>query len=73
MSVHIDGIPESITRDDYRTLIESVGLTVEALASLEFRPDGIYAEVIARDENGKMIADGEDVARHRVFIKVEDD
>jgi hypothetical protein len=70
----IDGVPESITRADYLALIESVGLDVKDLRSLEFRMDGIYAEVRARGADGKLVIDvgRDEMATHRIYIPVKD-
>lgn len=70
----IPGIPESITRDKYRTLLSAAGLVAEDLRSLEFRADGIYAEVLAKDESGRTRIDraNNEVVIHRVFIPVDD-
>lgn len=77
MAITIPGIPDSITRADYLRLIESVGLDPMRLRSLEFRMDGIYAEVKAsrpgKDENPvDLIDEGRmEVATHRVYIRVD--
>jgi hypothetical protein len=69
----IDGVPESITRAEYLALIESVGLDVKDLRSLEFRTDGIYAEVRARDTDRKLVIDSRnEMATHRIYIPVKD-
>lgn len=70
--VKVDGVPESISRVDYLRLIESVGFKVKDLRSLEFTTNGIYAEAYATDAEGRLIADGDEAAVHRVFVRVED-
>ena len=69
--VTLPGIPESIMRDDYLRLIEGVGFKVDDLVSLEFKTEGIYAEVYASDAKGRYIVDGDEPATHRVFIRIE--
>lgn len=81
-NVTLPGIPESIIRDEYLKLVESVGFDAKDLESLEFRWDGIYANVYATDEQGRrMVESGgwagngltsREPAMHRVFVRVED-
>ena len=70
----ITGVPESLTREQYVSLIESVGFDVKDLRTLEFRMDGIYAEVMDRDESGRLHLDAarDEVVTNRVFIPVRD-
>lgn len=69
----IPGIPESISREDYVRLVESIGLSVTDLRSLEFGHDSIEAEVFARDpETGRHYAEGNEIATHHIRIKVVD-
>jgi hypothetical protein len=70
----IDGVPESITRAEYVALIESVGLDVKDLRSLEFRLDGIYADVYDRDDEGRLRIDvqRDEAIVNRVYIPVVD-
>lgn len=71
--VTVPGIPETITRERYRALVEGAGFDVNELVSLRFEVNGIYAEVYATDENGRRFtADGKTVATHNVCIKVID-
>jgi len=71
----ITGVPESLTREQYTALIASVGFDVKELRSLEFKTDGIYAEVFDRNEKGNAYIDPstDDVVINRVFIPVRDD
>lgn len=71
--VNLPGVPETITRQQYLDMIKSVGLEVENLLCLEFRPDGIYAEVYATDERGNNLVDvqSDEVVTHRVYIRVD--
>jgi hypothetical protein len=69
----IPGIPDSIPRKRCIELIENLGLDPEDIASLEFKFDGIYAEVVARNEDGKRhIVDGRKFAKHRIYIPIKD-
>lgn len=76
----IEGVPESITRADYKALIAGAGFAGMRLRSLEFRMDGIYASVIEepivedeaterRNEEGFIVVDP---AISRVFIPIKD-
>jgi hypothetical protein len=69
----ITAVPESITRDQYLDLMRAVGFTPEGLKSLEFRPDGIYAVVIAQDDKGHDIIDKgrHEIVTHKIFIPVD--
>lgn len=73
MSKTIEGIPESFTREQYVALFDAVGLSPYDLVSLEFRAEGVYAEVFERDTTGKRIFSQHDggFAKHRIFIPVE--
>lgn len=52
----IEGVPESITREQYLDLMRAAGFEPDDLYSLTFRPDGIYATALPRDpETGKRI------------------
>lgn len=70
----IAAVPESLTQDQYTSLIESVGFVAKDLRSLEFRTDGIYANVIERNERGFAVLDRDaDEVVTKVFIPVRDD
>ena len=67
-------VPERISRKAYAALIETLGLDARRLHSLEFHRDGIYATVVALDENGNARLDYSlnEVVKHKVFIPVVD-
>ena len=67
-------VPERISREAYVALIESLGLAVKDLRSLEFRMDGVYAEVYATGDDGRRIVapNANELVRHRVYIPVVD-
>lgn len=73
MSKVIEGVPESISRADYGRLIESVGLDPDQLRSLEFKPDGVYAEVVDVDAKGHVRFQGDEVVVNKVFVPVLDE
>lgn len=74
MAKTITGVPESITRDQYLSLINSVGFDANEIRELTFATDGIHAEVFERDTNGhpRIDDDGMSVVINSVFIPVED-
>lgn len=67
-------VPESITREQYLGMITAVGFDVKNLTMLEFRTDGIYADVYDVDENGKKHIDAgrNELVKNRVYIPVKD-
>jgi len=73
MSKVIPGVPESITREAYTSLIEATGIDPHAITELSFRADGIYATVFYINEYGAKEADkiGETFLKHNVYIPVE--
>lgn len=50
-------IPETITREEYVSLIEGVGLDPNNISSLEFHHDGVYVNVFERDRKGNKRID----------------
>jgi hypothetical protein len=70
----VEAAPRSITRAQYTALIEAAGFAVADVVSLEFRTDGIYALVFARNEDGKRTIDHttNEINKHRVFVPVRD-
>jgi len=70
----ITSVPESLTREQYVSLIAGVGFEVKELRRLEFRMDGVYAEVFERTESGGLVVDSQadEVVLNRVFIPVRD-
>lgn len=67
-------VPESLTQAQYVSLIESVGLDPKLLRSLEFRVDGIYAEVMERSALGGFRIDlaNDELVVNRVFIPIKE-
>lgn len=81
MSVTIQGVPQSIPREQVLDLIGSLGFDPRELASLRFEPGGVYAEVYADarprrtgfTKAWRFTADGETAATHRICIPITDD
>jgi hypothetical protein len=74
MTKSIKGVPESITRQQYVDLINSLGIDPYLLYDLWFGRNTIVATVKALDENGKGYAGEErnEMAKHNIVIKVVD-
>lgn len=75
MTQSITSVPESITRQRYIEVIESLGFDPYDLKDLRFGAHGIYATVAARDENGKTYNDPlerNQLAAHKICIKITD-
>lgn len=70
----IQGIPESITREQYLAMISAAGFDVNDLRRLEFRMDGIYADVMERSDKGHPVVDEQrnEVVVNQVYIPVKD-
>jgi hypothetical protein len=67
----LEGVPASISHEDYLGLMRAVGLDPKNLRHLEFQRDGIYAEVVARNPEGHLLLDDDnELATHKVFIPV---
>lgn len=49
MAITIEGVPETISRDDYTSLVSAYGFDPNRLVSLTFGPSSITAEVIVSD------------------------
>ena len=75
MSKTIPGVPESITRAAYTSLIAATGIDPHAITELSFRANGIYATVFYINERGAKEADriGDTFLKHTVYIPVEDE
>lgn len=70
----ITAVPESISRETYLNLLALSGFDINAIRQLEFRPDGIYAEVFEDNAEGNHMADptSGEVILNRVYIPVVD-
>ncbi|WP_433234030.1 hypothetical protein [Actinomadura nitritigenes] len=71
----LPGVPASVRRAKVARLAEALGFDVEELRALEFRPEAIYAEVLASHPDkgpGHRYAVGGEIATHRVCIPIVD-
>lgn len=71
MSQTIEGVPESITREQYLSLMSAVGLDPTHLVKLEFHVDGIYALMYALDPSGKMVVSADELVKNGIYIPVK--
>jgi hypothetical protein len=79
----LPGVPAAVPRGKVVAMIESLGLDVNDLVSLEFEPEGIYAEVYAHHPGHERkpygaayrhtVDGGQSVATHRICIRITDD
>ena len=71
----IEGIPESITREQYLDLFRSLNIDPAEVLSLRFAWNGIQAEVFATDDHGLRIMNAfskePGYAKHSLFIRVD--
>jgi hypothetical protein len=73
MSMSINGVPESISRESYLSLISATGIDPGAIRKLTFAADGIYAVVFAQDADGEKVIDpATGAVKHTVYIPVVD-
>lgn len=70
----ITAVPESIGRETYLNLVAASGFDINTIRQLEFRPDGIYAEVYEVNAEGNRMVDPatSEAILNRVYIPVVD-
>lgn len=75
--IKIEGIPETITRQQYVETIRGLGIDPEQLLELRWDHQGIHAVVYALNKDGMRFATGNRPNRrpatHKLFIRVEDE
>ena len=71
--MNIAGVPEAISREAYISLVRSLGLDPYQVVDLECHPEGVYAVVFTLDVEGKRMVEGEEFAKHKIWIPVVDD
>lgn len=64
-------VPESIPRGAVTAILTELGIDPNWCVSLRMEHKGLYAEVFARDEDGKKIVEGDRLATHNVFIRFD--
>lgn len=73
MARTIEGVPEFVTREDYKALIAAAGFEPKQLRELRFTNVGIYAIVFERTNTGLVIDPRTgDAVKSRVFIPIRD-
>lgn len=70
MVIHIDGVPEYLTREQYASIFEAVGFTPGDVIEMRMAHDGIHALVFARDNKGEKIINRDGAQKNRVFVPV---
>jgi hypothetical protein len=60
----IAGVPESLPRSQYRDLLASLGLDPQRLRGVDLR---------LQQHRGRMYAEGNEVALHRISIPIVED
>ncbi len=73
--MQIDGVPDQITRRQVCDLLTVLGLDPHHVTrdGVHIGPDAIECEVFALDAQGRRFLSGEEVATHRVTVKVVPD
>jgi hypothetical protein len=73
----VTGVPQRISRSQVRDWLAQLGIETTGLRRLEMNRDGIVAEVVALDSEGRPFAvgygDDARVATHVVTIKIGDE
>ena len=76
MSITIEGVPESITRERLVELLKTLGIDVSLVTrgGIHVDRDHIRCEVFAFDENGNRYADAHhNVVTHSIAIPIVDE
>lgn len=68
----VPGVPRTISRDDLRSMLATIGLSTADLTELHMLPGGIRAVVFALDEDGERQVTRGAVAKHELHIEVVD-
>jgi hypothetical protein len=66
-------IPASVPRGDVLAFCRKLGFDPKALVSLDFKARGVYATIYYTDDGGHRISDGDDAARHCIFVPFTED
>lgn len=63
-------IPDPIPLAQVAELCKRLGLDPSYVEALEFRTFGLYVTFFATDDEGHKMSDGQDAARHRIFVPI---
>jgi hypothetical protein len=66
-------IPDSVARGDVLAFCRRLVFDPKLLVSLDFKVGGVYASIYFTDDEGRRVSDGEDAARHRIFVPFAED
>lgn len=72
MAITVEGVPESITREQMVEWLASIGIDASHVRLLRVATDGIVVESYALDPSGRRFAMGDEVATHKVSIRIVD-
>jgi hypothetical protein len=72
VSITIDGVPESITRQQLADWLAQLGFDSKLLRSLVVSRGAVTAELLALDSKGQRFARDGESATHEVVIRVGD-
>lgn len=61
-------IPDPIPFAEVTELCKRLGIDPGEVESLEFRTFGLYVTFLATNDAGRRLSDGQDAARHRIFV-----
>jgi len=64
-------VPESISLAKIREFVESLGIDATHLREFHCGMDGVYIEAFALDASGKVYANGDEIAMHRISIPLD--
>lgn len=65
-------IPASVARDEVLAVCRQLGFDPKLLVSLEFGGYGVYATLFFTDDEGHKVSDGNDAAKHRIFVPINE-
>ena len=66
----INSVPEEINFEQLSNLCKLLGIDPNDTVEINIGLTGIKVTVFARDEKGQVLLDGDEAAKHEIFIKV---
>lgn len=75
MAVVVRSVPASVERNAVQSFLESLGIDLGDVlkeSAVVISWDALRCEVVARDADGEIMADGGDIATHHVTIPIVD-
>lgn len=66
--------PETIAMSKVRAFLAELGIDAKYLRELNVGMEGVYVEVVARDEKGSIYTEANgDIAMHRISMRLDRD